>query len=218
MYQQLFDEAIGDPPPSTVDIDRVIDRQRRGMNRRRLGAVGGSAAVALLAGALFWAVPPDEPTPTTPALAPPTASIPADNAARLSYQAFAAVFAAVPGVRFDATFEMLPDHKQDGLVYTGAALITVGGLPARVQLQIIGGSVSVACGDPADCRTSTGPNGETVTVVGGGHATVDRHAVDGTTVEVDVSGIRSGNTTPPLPVTEDQIIKIGEYPGLRIMP
>lgn len=28
-YQQVFDQAIGEPPPSTVDLDRVLRRQRR---------------------------------------------------------------------------------------------------------------------------------------------------------------------------------------------
>ncbi len=28
-YQDLFDEAIGTPPPPTVDVDKVIARQRR---------------------------------------------------------------------------------------------------------------------------------------------------------------------------------------------
>ncbi|WP_433344407.1 hypothetical protein [Micromonospora sp. CA-111912] len=45
MNQQIFDEHIGTAPPSTVDVDRIIQRQRRGSLLRRI-AGGGSALAA----------------------------------------------------------------------------------------------------------------------------------------------------------------------------
>jgi hypothetical protein len=218
MYQQLFDEAIGDPPPSTVDIDRVIDRQRRGMNRRRLGALGGSLTVMLLAGALFWAVPPNDPAPTAPVLGSPTVSPPADNEARLSKAANDAVTAAMPGVHLDATFEMLQDHKDTGLSYSGAALITVGGRRGRVSINVQAGSFTAYC-QPAhpDCVTTTGPQGEKVWQVGDNNAVIVRG--DGTAVTVNVAGIQPGAQRVSTPtITAAQVVAIGEYPGLRIMP
>ena len=45
MNQQIFDEHIGTPPPSMVDVDRIIQRQRRGSLVRRM-AGGGFALTA----------------------------------------------------------------------------------------------------------------------------------------------------------------------------
>ncbi|MEV0156287.1 hypothetical protein AB0H57_21515 [Micromonospora sp. NPDC050686] len=44
MNQQIFDEHIGTAPPSTVDVDRIIQRQRRGSLLRRMA--GGGCALA----------------------------------------------------------------------------------------------------------------------------------------------------------------------------
>jgi hypothetical protein len=46
MNQQMLDELVGTPPRSTVDVDRIIARQRRRARLRRVAA-GGSAAVAV---------------------------------------------------------------------------------------------------------------------------------------------------------------------------
>ena len=54
MDRHLFDDAIGSPPPSTVDVEAVIARQRRGAFVRRV--VGpGSAAVAAVVAVTFGA-------------------------------------------------------------------------------------------------------------------------------------------------------------------
>lgn len=47
-YQKIFDEIIGEPPVSTVDVERVVVRQRRA-RRLRMGAAGAGAAAAVLA-------------------------------------------------------------------------------------------------------------------------------------------------------------------------
>lgn len=54
MYRTVFDQEIGPPPPSTVDVDRVIRRRRR---RRRAftaatAVAAGSVAVAAVVGTL----------------------------------------------------------------------------------------------------------------------------------------------------------------------
>ncbi|WBB65871.1 hypothetical protein [Micromonospora sp. WMMD812] len=47
MTHQVFDELIGTPPPSRVDVDGIVRRERRSRSARRLG--GALAAVLALA-------------------------------------------------------------------------------------------------------------------------------------------------------------------------
>ncbi|PWU45465.1 hypothetical protein DLE60_23305 [Micromonospora globispora] len=69
-YQQLFDDLIGETPLSTVDVDRVIGRQRRA-RRLRIGA-GTTAVAAAVALVVFGTTgligkphaQPARPTPT----------------------------------------------------------------------------------------------------------------------------------------------------------
>jgi len=60
-----FEEAIGASPPSTVDVDRIIERQRRLSRLRIVGGLAGTVAavVAVAVGATTLA---GKPTPTTP--------------------------------------------------------------------------------------------------------------------------------------------------------
>lgn len=51
MYQRLFDESIGVAPMSTVDVDVIMQQQRKRVRLRRAGLFGGSAAT-VLAGSL----------------------------------------------------------------------------------------------------------------------------------------------------------------------
>ena len=56
MDKQLFDDAIGEVPPSTVDVDAVIVRGRRAARIRRVAnpAVAAGVAVVLLTGAVAY--------------------------------------------------------------------------------------------------------------------------------------------------------------------
>ena len=66
-----LDAAMGDPPRSTVDVDAIVRRQRRGARLRIAGAGGATAAV--LAGALAGAVAlTGAPGPAAPPAAAPT--------------------------------------------------------------------------------------------------------------------------------------------------
>jgi hypothetical protein len=80
MNQEMLDRMIGQPPRSTVDLDRIITRQRR---RVRLGrvAAGGSAAVAVVAVIAFGmnvaghnTVPPPQPLASVPPSVVPSAT------------------------------------------------------------------------------------------------------------------------------------------------
>ncbi|MGR6316569.1 hypothetical protein Q2K19_10210 [Micromonospora soli] len=46
-YRELLDAAIGDPPPTAIDLDQVIKRQRRLIRVRRAGVCGVAAAAVL---------------------------------------------------------------------------------------------------------------------------------------------------------------------------
>ncbi|KAB1096447.1 hypothetical protein AB0N38_12150 [Micromonospora aurantiaca] len=47
-YRQIFDEAIGDAPPTTVDVDALVAREGR-RRRRTVGAYASATAVLALA-------------------------------------------------------------------------------------------------------------------------------------------------------------------------
>jgi hypothetical protein len=56
MNKQLFDDAIGEVPPSTIDVDAVITRGRRAARIRRVAnpVVAAGVAVVLLTGAVAY--------------------------------------------------------------------------------------------------------------------------------------------------------------------
>ncbi|KOX21705.1 hypothetical protein ADK67_25335 [Saccharothrix sp. NRRL B-16348] len=78
MDKHLFDEAIGEVPPSTVDVDAVIARGRRGVRLRRVAnpAVAAGMAVVVLTGAVAYTLADGRGTPvggppgTTSAVSP----------------------------------------------------------------------------------------------------------------------------------------------------
>jgi hypothetical protein len=83
MEKQLFDDAIGEVPPSTVDVEAAITRGRRADRVRRVAnpAVAAGVAVVLLTGAVAYTmtkgdggvgVVGDQPTTTVSQTPPPT--------------------------------------------------------------------------------------------------------------------------------------------------
>jgi hypothetical protein len=82
--QQLFDHAIGEPPPSRVDIPAIMrGRRRRGAARRGAAIMASVAAVAVaIGGAVVFARTEARPrasvdTPAARPSAPPSSSAPA---------------------------------------------------------------------------------------------------------------------------------------------
>ncbi|WBB69164.1 hypothetical protein [Micromonospora sp. WMMD812] len=71
MNQQIFDEHIGTAPPSTVDVDRIIQRQRRRSLVRRMAGGGSAFAATGLAIAVGIALSGGaQPEPGPPVTAP----------------------------------------------------------------------------------------------------------------------------------------------------
>ncbi|WP_416901698.1 hypothetical protein [Micromonospora echinospora] len=95
-YRQALDEAIGDAPVSTVDVNRIIVRQRRARTFRTWG--GGTAGAAAVLAVTLGAS--QLPGLTTSAVQPAaTASTGADEQ-RLDDVVVAALKRAVPGITF----------------------------------------------------------------------------------------------------------------------
>jgi hypothetical protein len=233
MYQQLFDDLIGEAPPSTVDIQALMDRQRRALHRRRVGAVGGSLAAVLAIGSLAWVVPAGGPAPTGPSTASPAGlvdDLPGSDsrAVRLAAAAHRALTAADPSaVVAPGDFEMF---RSTGpmLTYQGTGLITAHGLHGRLTITVMRGSVIQHCGIPSDCQPVTGPRGETGTLLTsfgrdggmlGCSVLLDRQPVDGSTVQVEVNGDHThAGTNLEAPLSTAEVIQIAEDPALSINP
>ncbi|MGW3964916.1 hypothetical protein ACWED2_34215 [Amycolatopsis sp. NPDC005003] len=78
MSREQFDAAIGVVPPSTVDVDAVLERERRRARVRRVAnpwAAAGAGVAAVAAGAVLVLAPGDPgPSPVQPGGAPPPSS------------------------------------------------------------------------------------------------------------------------------------------------
>lgn len=78
MDKQLFDDAIGEVPPSTVDVEAAIVRGRRAVRLRRVAnpAVAAGVAVVLLSGAVAYTMTRDDDGGTGVAGPPATKTAP----------------------------------------------------------------------------------------------------------------------------------------------
>src|SRR5262245_12870615 len=76
MDKQLFDDAIGEVPPSTVDVDGAITRGRRAARLRHVAnpVVAAGVAVVLLTGLVAYTMTRDDKTGGVTIGAPPTTS------------------------------------------------------------------------------------------------------------------------------------------------
>jgi len=75
MNQQILDDHIGSPPPSTIDVEQIIKRQRRAGVLLRVAAGGSAVAATVLAiavGAALVGDPRAAAPPSTAASAPST--------------------------------------------------------------------------------------------------------------------------------------------------
>jgi len=102
--QDLLDGEMGTPPPSTVDIDRVIVRQRRRVVLRQAGLFGSVGAMTLAIGLVLIVLrgaggdPNQIGNPGPPATTPPTPR--AAEASRLTAELTRLLTAALPGAEF----------------------------------------------------------------------------------------------------------------------
>jgi len=62
MNKELFDELVGEPPPSSVDVDRIVAGKRRSAARRRLSVVAVAAVAAGAVAVIGFGPLPDNGT------------------------------------------------------------------------------------------------------------------------------------------------------------
>ncbi|MGC1211325.1 MAG: hypothetical protein WA890_08710 [Micromonospora sp.] len=181
-YRTIFNEAVGEIPPSSVDLDQVIARQRRRLRLRRLTAV---AAAAVMVGAVTVgvaattgrprAVPPVAPSPSpsvrTPALGQDQTFTPTDMAI---FEAMGRVAPDLEWIRQDRAWEgagvwqsgaSTRGYTPDG--YLGQGRVRSGGRAGYLTFQITPdlGPLPPCTSEGVTkngCATTTGPGGETV--------------------------------------------------------
>ena len=243
-YRQILDDAIGDAPASTVDVDGVISRQRRAWKLRRWGACGAGAAAVLAVTATVAQVLPGR-TPTEPAdgrRITTVAGTPADRA-RLDGAVFAALRREVPGLqRGDSGAPGIPGWSHAGggentlAGYFGQGGIAVDGAEGHLIVQIERHGARRAaewnCAGPgATCRENPGPRGERVWThvpAGAGTPEGDRpdrlarqsvevlRPADDTLVVVSLIDLSAPNRTPAM--TLDQQTAVALDPDLVLAP
>ncbi|OKI67840.1 hypothetical protein [Micromonospora sp. CB01531] len=183
-YRTMFREAVGEIPPTSIDMDRVIARERRARRLRRVGvaALAAAAVGVVLVGSTAVtgrprAAVPAVPSPTSPAVRTPTPS---------SGGSFTAMDMAI----FEAVGRVAPDldwapgrgapegegpvwfsgptlggYAPDG--YMGQGRVRSGDRMGRLSVQITNGwGPAAACTAEAvrrsNCADTTGPAGERI--------------------------------------------------------
>ncbi|MER7416795.1 hypothetical protein ABT346_08420 [Micromonospora peucetia] len=156
-YRELFDEAIGDAPVSTVDVDRVIGRQRRAGRRWAWGA-SGLGAVAVLAVTLTMTLLPEPASPnivpavvptittkgsTGAAATPSTTAGTPEDAKRLEGALVAALVREVPNLTWPESASPNIPKLEEGASpqttlesYSMWATVGVGGSTAKTSMRV----------------------------------------------------------------------------------
>ncbi len=174
-YRQLLDDAIGDAPLSTVDVDGVITRQRRARTLRRWGACGAGAVAVLAVTATAAQVLPGH-TPIQPADGRRITTVAGtpEDLTRLDNAVFAALEREVPGLTWrNSRSPDTPDWRHTGggentlAAYLGQGSIKVGAAEAHLMVQIerhgARRTSGWTCpGRETTCLESAGPHGERV--------------------------------------------------------
>jgi hypothetical protein len=153
MTRQLFDEYIGQPPPSTIDVKAIVRTKRR----RTIGAITASAFMAAALAATATAIaldggashpiadpsPPGSPAPTEAGfrLVADDRESARATAERLRKALDDAVHATAPSARW--TEGRPPEliswvgHTKSGEMFFGGGLLSVDGRAGGVSLQVI---------------------------------------------------------------------------------
>ena len=178
-YRQLFDDLIGEPPVSTVDVDRVISGQRRA-RRLRIGA-GTTAVAAVVAAVLVGTTTLIGKPHTQPAKpAPVVTTIPGSDQDldRIDAAVIAALTRAVPSLAWAVKDGPVIDTPAwassvmgpGSLGYRGNGSLRADGVDLVASLQITPdgakswqAEAARGCSKNAvECGEQTGPDGEKI--------------------------------------------------------
>ncbi|MEV4821791.1 hypothetical protein [Micromonospora sp. NPDC049274] len=185
-YRTAFREAVGEIPPTSIDMDRVIDRQRRVARLRAWGASGAGAVMVL---AITLTMMPRPPEPAPPNVAPvvqpsiTTAAGTPEDAKRLEDSFVAALVREVPNLTWpESASPDIPKLKvgaspQTTLEsYSMWTTVGAGGSTAEVSTRVwrLGEEIFAETGceeeRPSDlfeyaCAESSGPDGAQVRTI-----------------------------------------------------
>lgn len=158
MNKQLFDELVGEPPPSSVDVDRIVAGKRRNATRRRLSAVAAATVAAGAVAVIGFGPLPDNGTgarainqtgakvSVTPSEVPPPKGVGGGKRTAESQVAAvdAAVLHAAPGARWlpaaggDSRLRTFEFGESDGLAAnTYRWPLQVAGRTGTLTIRII---------------------------------------------------------------------------------
>ncbi|SCG56891.1 hypothetical protein [Micromonospora humi] len=180
-YRVIFDEAVGEVPPSAIDLDRVIARQRRRLRLRRL-TVAGAAAVAVGAIAIGAAVTGGHQRTAPPVAPSPTVRVPPPGQGQTFTPTDHAIFEAMSRVAPDLEWIRQGSGGWEGeavwssgtgtrgytpIAYMGHGRVRVGDLIGRLSVDIpLDSQPDYPClseqASKAACAIRTGPAGETI--------------------------------------------------------
>jgi hypothetical protein len=239
-YQDLLDDAIGIPPPSTVDIDAVMSRQRRRVRYQQAGLVASTAAVTLGAAVALAMLPLGHRSPSVPSTQPASPPAPSreQEAARLSTALHELMTQVLPDAQFQKygtggrpagePLQFLDEGDHFGAsaaikdsAGTGAIYVSVGKEPSSFR-------DTHKCDDgpmPLDvqvtCEVQQGPAGAIVMVMSTTEGAYKRWLVevirpDNNSVYVDMGSGTSFEAPqrPAPPLTKAQTIALAEDPSL----
>lgn len=164
-YRTIFDEAIGEAPPTSIDLDRITAQQSRLIRLRRIGMSGGAAA-AVLAIAVGTVAVTGQSTDRVPVPAvsrsvsppPPLPSLPAEVTVkydvkvrdRITAAARAALRENLPGLQWVPESDILapPTERQTfwtslwsgggsrATGYVSSGNVMAGGRRANVMISV----------------------------------------------------------------------------------
>lgn len=237
MTKNLFDDMIGTPPPSTVDIARIVARQdRRIFATRALGAAGAAAVAVAVVGAFALTarhpqqtpgrgdpcVPRPLPTQTVAYFSP--TPVPADGPVNDREELLACFLAnrlpeLLPGTRFGRLYALGPlavHHNGSDVILDAMTFDDAGIGEIHLSISHIKPEATTQPGEEVTVRS--GPHGETVWVVttatenmvqvfSGGNEIVMR-------ASAHVEDIKIRRNTPPLSV--DQLIDLACSPQMLL--
>ncbi|MFI5837061.1 hypothetical protein ACIA5A_25615 [Micromonospora sp. NPDC051300] len=179
-YRQLFDDLIGEPPVSTVDVERVIGGQRRA-RRLRIGA-GATAVAAVVAAVLVGTtslIGKPHAQPAKPAPAVTTTPGTDQDLDRIDAAVVAALTRAEPRLAWAVKGGPVidtPNWASDLLDrngtpdYQGGGTFRVAGADLSAELQIIRDGARIWAEDTKsgcyrtaiECGERTGPDGDKI--------------------------------------------------------
>ncbi|SCL16240.1 hypothetical protein [Micromonospora inyonensis] len=222
-YREALDEAIGDSPISTVDVDRIISRQRRAGKLRIWGASGAGAS-ALLAVTLAVALVPG----STPSTVQPATSTTAGSAAdlrRLEGAVDTAVKRAAPDVIFlpmPQPGSQSPDPTNHFSTQRGIEVHGVRGiLTVEVARWVLSRhTCDVPQPGPGECRQKTLSDGamivattENAESTGNPSRKVSARRPGGVMVTAYLTG---DDAERRLPLTAEQLTAVANDPALKL--